>query len=81
MLPLFCGCFSVRQAANDNSHGFYSYTARALACIALFFFANVLKSIFAKLMSGSFHRSSQFAKMEEALRKVRSTPATQAAAM
>ena len=56
VLPLFCGCFATRESRSASWHGFYAYTARALACLALFCFANVLKSLGAKLLAGSFHK-------------------------
>lgn len=70
LLPLFLGCFHDRQETSGTWHGVYAYGGRTLACVALFFFGNVLKSLGAKLMAGSFHRASQFAKMQEGLRRV-----------
>ena len=48
----------------------YHSIARALGCIVLFFFANLLKTLAAKVMATSFHTEAHFAKMQEALQKV-----------
>ena len=48
----------------------YHSIARALGCIVLFFFANLLKTLAAKVMATSFHTEAHFQKMQEALQKV-----------
>ena len=54
-----CPCVQVYQAI-----------ARALGCLTLFFFANLLKTLAAKIMATSFHTEAHFQKMQEALQKV-----------
>ena len=48
----------------------YQAIARALGCLTLFFFANLLKTLAAKIMATSFHTEAHFQKMQEALQKV-----------
>lgn len=70
VLPLFTGCFSGRENDSGSVHHAYVTIARILGCISLFFFANVLKALAAKLMATSFHQETHFKKMQEALQKV-----------
>ena len=51
----------------------YTALARALGCLVLFFFANLLKTLGAKIMATSFHTEAHFKKMQEALQKARHT--------
>ena len=73
VVPLFIYCFKGREADNGTVHNVYVNLARVLGCFSLFFFANVLKALAAKLMATSFHQETHFKKMQEALRKVSST--------
>ena len=71
VVPLFMGCFSGRENDSGTVHKVYVTLARILGCFSLFFFANVLKALAAKLMATSFHQETHFKKMQEALQKVR----------
>lgn len=70
VVPLFAGCFAGKENDNGTVHGVYVNILRALGCLSLFFFANVLKALAAKLMATSFHTDTHFRKMQEALEKV-----------
>lgn len=70
VVPLFAGCFAGKENDNGTVHGVYVNILRALGCLSLFFFANVLKALAAKLMATSFHTETHFRKMQEALEKV-----------
>ena len=52
----------------------YRTIARLLGCLTLFFLANVLKTLAAKLLATSFHTEAHFQKMQEALEKVSIEP-------
>ncbi len=41
-----------------------------LGCVAMFFLADVLKAVFAKLLSSRFHKENNFKKMAQALTNV-----------
>lgn len=69
VIPLFTGCFAGRENDSTAVHKVYVNIARVLGCISLFFFANVLKALAAKLTATSFHQESHFKKMQEALQK------------
>ena len=69
-MPLYIGCFSHRASLDPTWHDVYIDLEKAIACIILFCFANVLKKIFSRMMSTHFHKEAHFAKMQDALRKV-----------
>ena len=46
---------------------------QAIACLILFTFVNVLSTLLAKMMASHFHKATHFHKMQEAIRKVRSS--------
>ena len=48
-----------------------SLVAQVLGCVAMFFLADVLKAVFAKLLSSRFHKENNFKKMAAALTNVR----------
>ncbi len=48
------------------------YRTQLLGCLTLFWFAMVLKTIIARAVSSHFHKEAHFAKMKQALEKVRS---------
>lgn len=70
MIPLFVGCFYSRDNTNSHVHNVFRTLARLMGCLLLFFFANVLKTLMAKIMASHFHKEAHFEKMQEALHKV-----------
>lgn len=56
------------QDQSDTVNTVYNYILRALGCISLFLFANLLKRLIAKLMSSVFTGSNQKSRMENALK-------------
>lgn len=56
---------------NTNVTDVYTYILKAFGCISLFFVANLIKRLLAKMMALKFNGSNQRAKMEQALKKVR----------
>ena len=70
VIPLFLGVFAGRESDSSTVHGFYTNLGRVLGCLSLFFLANVLKCLCAKVLATSFHQESHFKKMQEALQKV-----------
>lgn len=71
LIPLFVGCFYTKF--NDQSshvRSVFRTLTRLLGCLLLFFFANVLKTLVAKIMASHFHKEAHFEKMQEALQKV-----------
>lgn len=74
MLPVFVGCFSGRAQNGTGVYEAYHRITQLLGCAILFFFANVLKTLVAKLMSTHFHKEAHFKKMQMALQKVPPPP-------
>lgn len=70
ILPIFVACFSGRANDGAGVKKAYDIMVRLLGCGILFFFANVLRTLIAKLMSTHFHKEAHFKKMQEALQKV-----------
>ena len=70
ILPVFVGCFVGRAHDGAGIQRAYNIMVKILASAILFFFANVLRTLMAKLMSTHFHKEAHFKKMQEALRKV-----------
>ena len=70
LIPLFVGCFYTKNNENTHVHDVFQTLARLLGCLLLFFFANVLKTLVAKIMASHFHKEAHFEKMQEALQKV-----------
>ena len=70
LIPLFVGCFYTKNNENTHVHNVFQTLARLLGCLLLFFFANVLKTLVAKIMASHFHKEAHFEKMQEALQKV-----------
>lgn len=70
ILPVFVGCFVGRAHDGAGIQKAYSYMVKLLGCAILFFFANVLRTLVAKMMSTHFHKEAHFKKMQEALQKV-----------
>ncbi len=50
----------------------YTIILKLCACLLLFFTAELLKVLFAKMIAGKFNRESHVRKMQAALRKVSS---------
>ena len=72
LIPLFVGCFYTKDNENSHVKNVFRTLARLLGCLLLFFFANVLKTLVAKIMASHFHKEAHFEKMQEALQKVSS---------
>lgn len=70
LIPLFVGCFYTKNNENKHVQNVFRTLARLLGCLLLFFFANVLKTLVAKIMASHFHKEAHFEKMQEALQKV-----------
>ena len=70
LIPLFLGCFYTKDIGHGRVHDVFQTLARLLGCLLLFFFANVLKTLVAKVMASHFHKEAHFEKMQEALQKV-----------
>ena len=70
LIPLFAGCFYTKDNENTHVQNVFRTLARLLGCLLLFFFANVLKTLVAKIMASHFHKEAHFEKMQEALQKV-----------
>jgi hypothetical protein len=70
LIPLFVGCFYTKDNENTHVKNVFRTLARLLGCLLLFFFANVLKTLVAKIMASHFHKEAHFEKMQEALQKV-----------
>ena len=70
LIPLFVGCFYTKNNTNDHVRNVFQTLARLMGCLLLFFFANVLKTLIAKIMASHFHKEAHFEKMQEALQKV-----------
>lgn len=70
LIPLFVGCFYTKDNENNHVKNVFRTLARLLGCLLLFFFANVLKTLVAKIMASHFHKEAHFEKMQEALQKV-----------
>lgn len=70
MVLISWACFMLIDTQDQSStvNTVYSYILRALGCICLFLFANLLKRLIAKVMSSVFTGSNQKARMEGALR-------------
>lgn len=68
--PLFVGCFYTKNFTNSHVKDVFQTLSRLLGCMLLFFFANVLKTLVAKIMASHFHKEAHFEKMQEALQKV-----------
>lgn len=71
MTPLFVGCFYSKDLTNYHVKDAFRTLCRLLGCLLLFTFANVLKTLLAKIMASHFHKEAHFEKMQEALQKVR----------
>ncbi|KAL3160440.1 hypothetical protein ABBQ32_010760 [Trebouxia sp. C0010 RCD-2024] len=69
MTPLFVGCFYSKDFSNTNVRDVFKTLCRLLGCLLLFTFANVLKTLLAKIMASHFHKEAHFEKMQEALQK------------
>ncbi|KAL0029403.1 hypothetical protein WJX77_004930 [Trebouxia sp. C0004] len=69
LIPLFVGCFYTNDNENTHVKNVFRTLARLLGCLLLFFFANVLKTLVAKIMASHFHKEAHFEKMQEALLK------------
>ncbi|KAL0039998.1 hypothetical protein WJX79_001782 [Trebouxia sp. C0005] len=69
LIPLFVGCFYTKDNENTHVKNVFRTLARLLGCLLLFFFANVLKTLVAKIMASHFHKEAHFEKMQEALQK------------
>ena len=71
-MALFAGLFqaSVNSTGDQDVIGVYWAIIKTLGCILLACSANVLKTLFAKLLSSHFYRDSYFEKMQDALCKV-----------
>ena len=74
--PLFVGCFYTKNVTNSHVKDVFQTLSRLLGCMLLFFFANVLKTLVAKIMASHFHKEAHFEKMQEALQKVINTVMT-----
>ena len=59
-----------RSAQSGNTKKAYLYVLRLLGCMLLCSFANVLKTLIAKILSCQFYCTGYFDKMQDALRKV-----------
>lgn len=70
LTPLFIGCFYSKDLANGHVKDVFRTLCRLLGCLLLFTFANVLKTLLAKIMASHFHKEAHFEKMQEALQKV-----------
>ena len=70
LIPLFVGCFYTKNNENTHVQSVFRTLARLLGCLLLFCFANVLKTLVAKIMASHFHKEAHFEKMQEALQKV-----------
>lgn len=69
--PLFVGCFYSKDLTNSHVKDVFRTLCRLLGCLLLFTFANVLKTLLAKIMASHFHKEAHFEKMQEALQKVK----------
>ena len=76
MTPLFVGCFYSKDLTNSHVKDVFRTLCRLLGCLLLFTFANVLKTLLAKIMASHFHKEAHFEKMQEALQKVPCQPTT-----
>jgi len=71
-MGLFAGLFqsSVYGTGDIDVIFVYEFIIKTLGCVLLACSANVLKTLFAKLLSNHFYRDSYFEKMQDALCKV-----------
>ena len=70
-MGLFAGLFqsSVYETGDVDVIFVYEFIIKTLGCVLLACSANVLKTLFAKLLSNHFYRDSYFEKMQDALCK------------
>ena len=70
-MGLFAGLFqsSVYGTGDIDVIFVYEFIIKTLGCVLLACSANVLKTLFAKLLSNHFYRDSYFEKMQDALCK------------
>ena len=71
-MALFAGLFqqSVYNSGSGNVIDAYWLLMKSFACVTLSSITNVLKTLFAKLMSNHFYKDSYCDKMQDALCKV-----------
>ncbi|CAL8467439.1 g6977 [Coccomyxa elongata] len=69
LMPLYVPLFSPRAYASGTASTIYVNVLKAIGCLILFTFANVLSTLLAKLMASHFHKATHFHKMQEAIRK------------
>ena len=71
-MALFAGLFqaSIYGTGDLDVIYVYEFIIKTLGCMLLACSANVLKTLFAKLLSNHFYRDSYFEKMQDALCKV-----------
>jgi hypothetical protein len=74
VLPVFVGCFNGRAHDGEGVYQVYLRSTQLLGSAILFFFANVLKTLLAKMMSTHFHKEAHFKKMQVGLQKVPPPP-------
>ena len=70
-MALFAGLFqaSIYGTGDLDVVYVYEFIIKTLGCVLLACSANVLKTLFAKLLSNHFYRDSYFEKMQDALCK------------
>lgn len=70
-MALFAGLFqaSIYGTGDLDVIYVYEFIIKTLGCLLLACSANVLKTLFAKLLSNHFYRDSYFEKMQDALCK------------
>ncbi|KAK9909747.1 hypothetical protein WJX75_006863 [Coccomyxa subellipsoidea] len=69
LMPLYVPLFSPKAYSSDTASTIYVSVLKAIGCLILFTFANVLSTLLAKMMASHFHKATHFHKMQEAIRK------------
>ncbi|CAK0787367.1 hypothetical protein CVIRNUC_010587 [Coccomyxa viridis] len=69
LMPLYVPLFAPKASSSATAGSVYTIVLKAIACLILFTFANVLSTLLAKLMASHFHKATHFYKMQEAIRK------------
>ncbi|BDA42921.1 probable mechanosensitive ion channel protein 10 [Coccomyxa sp. Obi] len=69
LMPLYVPLFSPKAYASGTASTIYVNVLKAIGCLILFTFANVLSTLLAKMMASHFHKATHFHKMQEAIRK------------
>ncbi len=74
LIPLYMFAMADGIKRPDDIQAAWNTALKVLICIAMFFAAQLVKTVAAKLVARSFYKRAHFDKMQDALNKVRPTP-------